>query len=1150
MKLTEAQKQAIYTKDKTILVSAGAGSGKTTVLTKRLINRIINGASLDDFLVITFTKASAADMKDSIHKSLNEEFAKKPQDTHLFFQIGLLAGDNISTVHSFFLKTIKENYARLGLAPTVRVADDAEIAALIQESMIELFEKLYKDSDKDFLELIKSFGNKNTDRAAIDFFIETYNKIRSFEYYDRWLEDKVDHLVTENEIVQKDFFETKIGLEIKNNIIVLLSSAKAKIDNMSIESKKADTLEMIEQKKELTAFIDEAELSIYENYESFFNLVNNYNQNDAAKKLCTEIASLFYENEIPSSSKLKGDYLYNLKLTSVMHKVMQKFDKEFTLRKSQLNLLDYSDIEHYFLQLLEVEDDSGFRKPSKLCSEIQSKFTEILVDEYQDINPLQDHIFKLISRKNNRFMVGDLKQSIYRFRNAHPDIFLNYKELFPKCDQSSESDNCKIFLKENFRCSKPIIDFVNHVFAKVTKDNRFEKEYIGEELVFAKPTDSKNDPVNISLFGYINTEEKIESDIKEAEYVAKEIKRLVTVANDEGKKYDYKDIAVLMSAIKGRVDVFIEQFKQQGIPYSLDRPERFFELPEIRLITSILRFVNNRTSDIALAGILRSPLYNFTSEELNILRTRSPKGTYLIDSLLAISNIYKSNKSYLNTGVYKVSQEINGFPESLINKKNLFVSDFERFRTKSKDMPLHRFVWYILENTDFFTIVGNEPDGPSKRKNLLLFYKIARDFNQTGKKSISDFLSYLYVLSTGQNSGFTTSNDNDNAVNILSIHKSKGLEYPVCFLANASRRFNTKDFMKKIILSRSEGFAGQIHNFDNFLRTKTIHYSYVSKKEEAKSLEEELRKLYVALTRAKDKLYITGSIKVSDKKKDEKVIYPTEANTFLKWLLYAIKDEEKVFYRYNFRYAKDETEGPEIQAEGKARSTCFESELLDKDAIDKILSYSYPHIEAIKIPAKATVTQIVSQKEQRFNIDITQPKAKKTKMKDPLEKGIANHAFLQYVDYEKVDAHGVQSEAMRLLEEQILSKEQFEFLDFDDLSAFFESDVYRELRKSNEVFREKSFSVLVDAKLFGSLTKEKVLLQGQIDCFYKNEENGYTLIDYKTDYVGENPQILIDRYKEQLNLYSIAVKEMTGTKSIKSFIYSVHLKSFVPVSVD
>lgn len=1176
MLFTESQRNAIESKNKTLLVSAGAGSGKTTVLTRRLAERILEGDSVEDFLVVTFTRAAAGDLKEKLYNSLTDAIAQQPQNRHLFNQLFLLPGAKISTIHSFCYNIIKKNFAVLGLSPKIRIADDTEVKIIARTCMEELVDTLYEEEDNEFILLVDNFGGEKSDDELIEKLLSLYGRLRAFHNYNNWLQEEVIKLQNQAELVKNGFFDTEIGSQIKEKILFWLEESKVEAEELMLfvshnaESEANVTpIEVLYKRIEL--FINATETS----YNSLFCSFRDAGRLSPLKtKGMSEDDVIYLKKEKEKISKelkrieksfcsrceqqIYDDYISTLHISTAIKKVLEQFDNLYLEAKKKRAILDYADLEHFLAQLLEEKDNNGELHPSELCSRLKKNIKEIYIDEYQDVNPLQDHIFTLLSRSDNRFMVGDIKQSIYRFRNAYPDIFVNYKDSYP--DYSESNENCaRIFLKENFRCGKPIIDFVNSIFKEVAYGNRFKKEYEGEELVYAKSSESTTYPVMVALSTYdAIIKDKIQKNNahqKEADFVAGEIKRLVgNQRKENGSLIKYSDIALLFSAVRGRSKIFEQALLRRGIPCMTEQDESLFSLPEIMLALSALKTVDNPTDDISLCALLRSPLYNFTADELYKIRSEF-YGLSMYDSVVAASCLINLKRLKLKNTTYHIKEKKIYTPQSIIKKCCNFLSELNFYRTKAQGMLCYKFLWLFYMRSGLLSNAGAFENGDKCRENLLLLYQYARNFENTGFKGLSSFMMYISeIAERGSDLANAKSNEPEgDFVRIMSIHKSKGLEFPVCFVVDTARQFGFRDAGGDLMLSRELGISCRLKDAEKLTKRDTYLRKFFAVSDIDASRGEELRKLYVALTRAKERLYVTACV-FDDY--TECRYNPLAAKSFSDWILQTVTICEREYF--NVYIIPDEIKDIIINTAtdiGEINNEQDNTSFVDFEKINSAVEFTYPYSDSAGVAAKLSVSELSLGGNEKTQINkkmiLSRPEFVERSVNLGAKKGTANHIYMQFANFDFVERNGAEAEAKRLLDIKMITIEEYELLSFNHIKAFFTSPLYKEIRKTKELYREKRFSLSENAEIIGGPAGERVLIQGVIDCFFKNDDGSYTLVDYKTDFlpVEGAEQILINRHEKQLKYYCKAVSVMTHKEVSKAILYSFSLDKSIEVKI-
>lgn len=1148
---TPKQKQAINTRNKDLLVSAGAGSGKTTVLTRRLIERIKSGESVENFLVVTFMKAAAADVKSKLYDSLLKEYSENPQNEHLFRQSLLVSEANICTISSYCLNLVKENFALLGISPHVRVMDEVEEAMLLRRVTEELIAKGYESEDAEFLALADNFTGDKSDDSFAEAMIKLFNTLRVTLNREETLLSCADELETESEAIKNHgLFASSVGKEIQNRLRTFYDEFLQ--DANDIYSYAAtvayDDAYLAPLDKLLKGFED-VRLAIDDNYVNYASLAENSFSISLATKGCDKPfsdnvkemkAELMKRHKKVIDRYIRGNDEYNAesfkKCAFLVRKIngfLNDIEREYTSAKNENGVLDYTDFEKKALELLEVQDENGVYHPTELCLKTRSRFKEILIDEYQDVNPMQDRIFCLISGGGHRFMVGDVKQSIYRFRNAYPDIFLNYKEQFADIDDSEGSENACIFLRENFRCSETVIDYVNYLFKSVTEDTKYLREYDGEWLKHASVRPDRKHPVVIA----VSEKEKgnaEEARKAEAEFIAREILRLKSEECDsEGNPYKFSDFAVMLSAMKGYSIEYEKAFCRFGIPYKTETSESFLENPDIRLTVSALRAIDDPTDDISLCSLMRSPICNFDSNELYKIRYRQRDVAFWF----AVNAAAKLENKRITSKKFRFKKQ-NG-KRSLPIKCREFIRTLTDWRNASTGVSCCEFLKSFYISSGLLRIASTT----GNKKSLELLFDYASRFEATKNVGLSSFLDYLEELSANDReiSDAARSGDED-AVSFITVHKSKGLEFNVCFLAGTQKRFRNTGKGDRITVSRGKGISFCLRDRESFTTFDPLCNINAVDNERDLALGEELRKLYVALTRAKERLYITGSADIGWQ---EKRYTKTSFNCWLDMILYsAVGREEKSFFVLRNIEEHDGVDG--YRAEKVRMKINPTREMLD------IVKFRYPYEKSVNTAKKISVSELregLLEDDEYDRSLLSVPYSRIAKRPAFAEEqkgnaadiGTANHQFMQFCSFENIEKSGVEAEAERLLDIRMISRTQYELLDFDALKRFFAGDLYRKMTMSPKIYREKRFSV---SDAFDS--GESVLVQGVIDCFFENPDGSYTVVDYKTDRVRTEGE-LAERHRVQISFYRRAVERMTGCKVSKCILYSFALDREVEV---
>lgn len=1248
-KWTDEQLSAIKTRNCNLLVAAAAGSGKTAVLVERIIRIITNKdnpVDIDKLLVVTFTNAAAAEMRERIAAAISKALDKEPTSKNLQKQLTLLNRANITTMHSFCLDVIKNNFHKIDLDPSFRIGDQTE-GILIKDEVIEtLFEEKYDQEDTEFTSLVEAFSTYKNDDNLKELIINMYNFIMSGPWPENWLKENAEAFN----------IETMEKLNNSKWVLVLKNSIKVEIEGY---------IKMLEKAIEIINLTDGLEPYLETFSNELYSIKNAYNsidcglddiysslcsisfgrlksikkdkvsdenaqntvksiRDDIKKKISELINNTFSVTPEEMLINIKGAYPTIKKLTELV----LEFGEKFSQKKKEKNILDFNDLEHLCLKILSDKDENGNIIPSKTAIEFKNLFDEVLVDEYQDSNNVQETIIELVSRRKdefpNVFMVGDVKQSIYRFRQAKPELFMEkYINYTLK-----ESNNRKIQLYKNFRSRKEVIDGVNYIFKEIMSETVGELEYTDEEALNLGASYENSEDENVILGGPIevniieksieefdlNKEKLDEEDFEneeiegvnlEGKIVAKRIKELMTTTGNnvfkvldketgEYRPIKYKDIVILLRATKNWSESLLDELGQEGIPAYADTGSGYFESIEIRTIMSLLRVIDNPMQDVPVIAVLKSPIMGFSAEDLSIIRLKN-KEKYFYEN---IADIAEGN--------------ICDISEELITRCKGFLEKLEIWRNKAIYMPIDEFIWYLYMDTAYYGYVGAMPNGVLRQANLKILFQRAKQFEQTSFKGLFNFINFINKLtkSSGDMGSAKILGENEDVVRIMSIHKSKGLEFPVVFLCGTGKQFNLMDLNKNILYHDELGFGPDFVDLEKRVSIGTIAKEAIKKKMKLETLSEEVRILYVACTRAKEKLIITGTVNniqksiekwVSSASLDYNLILPSEilkGKSYLDWIGMSLcqHNDGKVLREkiaVSNEISKDDNskwdiklwkrsdivvnnEDGKLEEEKEVKLSILEEEY-DKDVygeVDKRLSYKYPLKESTKLKSNISVSDLkkrnaefIDQNVESINIEEVESKNKRTiitpkflqeeKGLTAAEKGTAVHFVMKKIDLDKVSSiHEIKDQIQYLYENDFILEEEMKAVNPSKILNFFKSDLGKmmtELHKEGKkIYRELPFyteisSVNIDNTLSEEYENEKVRLQGIIDCFF--EYNGESiLLDYKTDYVSkDNEAELQKKYIKQLDYYSDAVFKITGKKVSKRYLYSFYLEKVIEI---
>lgn len=957
-KWTEEQQMAIDTRGCNLLVAAAAGSGKTAVLVQRIIKIITSEqkpVDIDKLLIVTFTNAAAAEMRERIGEAISKALDANPESKLLQRQMTLLNKASITTIHSFCLEVIKSNFHHIDLDPNFRIADETEGILLKQEAINELFERKYEYKEvknlvinyddeeleeisrEEFLNLVECYGGSKDDIPLQEIVLSLYEFVMSGPWPKKWLEE-VSEVFNVGE--DFDFGSSKWGIVLKNNLKLDLSAYEKMLRNavdiikasIGLEPYLINFEEELEAVRELLKKCERA--SFEELYEAFLNIEfgrlksckkdADKDAQEKVKKIRDEVKDKInsIKKEIFNSSTQEiKKYLQELyPVMKALTNLVLEFEKAYNEKKKERGILDFNDLEHLCLKILITQKD-GKNGPSETALEIRERFEEILIDEYQDSNKVQEEILTVISRKYgenpNVFMVGDVKQSIYRFRQAEPGLFL--QKYMSYSDIPGEK-NRKITLFKNFRSRKEVIDSVNYIFKKIMSENIGEIEYTDREAlnlgasykeydkpdgviggavelhIIEKGENKENeafeiDEDKIDEINILEEEEELDGIELEARMVAKRIKELMSQKDEQSFKVfeknindyrdvQYRDIVILLRATSKWAPIFMKELERANIPVYADTNSGYFDTIEIQTILSLLQIIDNPMQDIPILAVLRSPIFSFTPEELIDIRINNKELTFfeIMEKLIEDKELLNENeeesstKLTINSKWYEEEskeiafdkQEKDGsyVSDDLLIKIKNFMKQFHKWRKKSIHMPIDELIWYLYIDTGYYAYAGAMPSGVQRQANLKILFQRAKQYEKTSYKGLFNFINFIYKLKTsnGDMGSAKILGENDNVVRIMSIHKSKGLEFPVVILAGTGKKFNLMDMNRTILFHQELGLGPNYVDPKRRITYQTILKQAIKKKIKLESLSEEMRVLYVAFTRAKEKLIITGSV--------------------------------------------------------------------------------------------------------------------------------------------------------------------------------------------------------------------------------------------------------------------------------------------------
>ena len=1170
VKWTKEQRQVIDSRNTNLLVSAAAGSGKTAVLIERIIELVLdekNPIDINKLLVVTFTKLAASEMRERVSKAIEKKLEENPENEHLQKQLLLLSGADITTIDSF-CKDVLISYAHLvNLDSNIKVIDPSENEVLAKEVMEELFEELYENNDESFLRLVNWYAKKNTDEGLLQLLLNVNNFVNSHPFPKIWLNEKAEFFNTSTK--DDDFYLENYILDIAKDVDMDLEFFELSIKN---------NLKKIENYPELEKYIDIYNIlldALFVVKESLKNFLKDNTKFDELKKSsyeflnsnfgsfriskCDEEVKEIYnkvkkeldsiKSEISESLKTLNLDIENIKRESDLiypyvrsiSDVVIKFKEKFWERKQKFNYVDFADIEHLALEILVDIDEDGNIRPSKTALEYQEKYSEVFIDEYQDSNLVQEILLSAVAKENNRFMVGDVKQSIYRFRQADPSIFMEKYENYNRIEDDIDSFNKKIMLYANFRSRKEILEGTNLVFSKIMKKETGELDYTVDERLnpmasFKESDENVGGAVEILLVDEKSDEEDEDEIILTNEYSEdfEEMKSFklecIKIANtiynmmnnkenpfkvydknlDDYRKVDYKDIVILMRSPSSNTKILEEVFLEYNIPIYAESTGGYFDTFEVDTIINLLKIIDNPMQDIPLISVMYSPIYNFTSTELSEIRLvdRELKFYELLMKILEDEDI-----------------EIRVNPKEKISK---FISDLKLFIEKKSLVSADELIWFLYKYTGYYNYVGLLDMGEQRKTNLMLLFEKAKNYEKNSYKGLFNFVNYIQKISVKSDiSEAKLISEDANVVKIMSIHKSKGLEFPIVFLANTNKKFNFRADDSNLVLHQKLGFGAVVYDMDKKTSFNSIMKKKIEKFKKNEQIAEEMRLLYVAMTRAKEKLIITGRVKDYENLREEissgidergnisnyKIL---KINNYLDWILSSIDNltvygkslnclgreenflgNEDLKFQLNVNTKTEEfIEYQRIKEEIKTNEIILDEDDIEvkhemrtvKQFLEDRFNKEYIYKNVLNKPSSITVSEIKKmiqeedeEKHQKYykeNFVLKTPsfihQGEEKVGFNSAEKGTIFHLAMQLLDFSKFDTEDVskireevKSQINSFVEKNIMSMDEIETININWIVKFIQSDIFKEIyvaNKSEKLFKEKAIDYNIKLK--------------------------------------------------------------------------------------
>lgn len=1179
VKWTTDQQHAIECRKGSVLVSAAAGSGKTTVLVERVIRRLTdedNPCSAEDLLIVTFTRAATAQMREKIGAAILKRLSKDPTDRHLRRQYMLLPFAKICTIDSFCNDLVRENFHALGISPDYSLLDN-ETAVIMKNDVCEaMLERAYEeDSDGSFSGLSDMMSSGSSDEDFAKLIIKMYDISTAYPFPDLWLDSLIE------EYSQPDINKSCWGVIIKKYVCDMLdycvSSSNDMMAAMESDSIVADAYgAAVQSDINMYAELREKVNRDWDEALEAFNTVKYMGLGRVPKGYESETKNAVMTARKKLKDLLKkvpnimcvssGEHSEDVRLmrgpVTKLIELVKQFGREYSAEKDKMNSADFSDILHRALNLLAVSDGRGGYIKTDLARELSSHYVEILVDEYQDINEAQDMIFKAISAdENNLFTVGDVKQSIYRFRQAMPEIFLRRRST----THSFESGKYPlgITLGSNFRSRVGVTSCVNYIFRQLMSTEAGELEYDDSEALNAAAKYPERDTPDCEL--HVVTDEGNRADTLEAQarYVARYIDRTVregkTLVTKGGALHpaSYGDFCILLRTAKNVSSVYANALSERGIPVFSPETGGFFEAAEISFILSLLRVLDNPVQDIPLAAVMLSPLFGFSAGELADIRASAKERLEAGET----EPLYRSVAASADEGDEKAAA---------------FLKKIESLRRLSLTLSAGELVRRVCEETGFDAIAGAMPDGERRRLNIGLLCDYAEKYEAAGNLGLSGFIRFIDKVARTSGDLATAARPSENAdiVRIMTVHQSKGLEFPICILADMQHAFNERDNTESVLISSSAGLGMKRRTEDGISVYDTASRRAAVITSERMGRSEEMRVLYVALTRAKENLVMVTSVPNPEKGLAKVAVEcgigeranpfaVLRMNNFSDLVLTALMrhpaaDELRklsgidvpIFLpekdRFKLKVVVSDSESLMTESANEQKTA---AKPVFFDEVCERLDYSDPRSVLSSVPAKRAASDGSERGINREYFASSRPAFMSSGGLTPAQRGTATHKFMQFSNYAAARAD-IESELARLVDGGFLSEDEGKAVNIDAAKRFFMSSLAERIFASDNVMREKKFAALFPAKFFypeltGEAAEEKIVVQGIADCVFV-EDGKLVIVDYKTD-TGVDAEALLDRYSAQLGIYREALSQALGMPVKETLLYSFFMNSTVKV---
>ena len=1207
VKWTADQQKVIDLRDRNILVSAAAGSGKTAVLVERIIQMVMDKErpmDIDRLLIVTFTKAAANEMRERIGAALEKRLEEEPDNEHLQKQTTLLHHAQISTIHGFCSYVIRNYFHKIDLDPGFRMADEGELKLLKADVADAVLEEAYEKKTDAFVTFVESYSSGKTDEGLAELILRLHEFSSSSPWPKRWLNQILDSYKIQTwEELEESPWMKYLWKEIRFAVEDALLLAKENVKLLQLEHAPTMYEEMLMEDVAGITYVSQAD-----SYLEMSSRIRQISWTALSRKRGTDVDPDLKELVKNNRSRIKDQinevkdrYFFatheqmleaiqgSSEPVGMLVELTGLFADKYQEKKREKNLLDFSDLEHLALKILVETEDEKTIKLSDVAMELSEKFDEILIDEYQDSNLVQEYLLNSVSSavhgKNNVFMVGDVKQSIYRFRQARPELFMEKLDTHTVDD----SDAQKIGLSMNFRSRKEVLSSVNYFFYQIMGRTLGGVEYDEDAALYPgaffeegnDPAFARTEILAVETDGdeLLTEDEALNARELEARAIGSRLRDIVgkeLVWDKKIQKYrpaKYRDCVILLRTMSGWADVFAQTLASMGIPAYSTSKTGYFSAQEIQTVLNYLRICDNECQEIPFTSVLMSTFAGCTAEELAILKCYRRE-----------EPIYVCAKAYLEQGE----------DERLRNKLSRFYELYNEIREKLTDTPIHELIWYLIEKSGYGDYAAALPGGEQRIANVRMLVEKAIDYEKTSYGGLYHFIRYIdylqkYDVDFGE---VSIVGENDDTVRIMSIHKSKGLEFPIVFVAGMNKRFNQQDLNGNVLMDADYGVAGLYVNYEKRVKSKTLMANAIRRKILKDNLGEELRVLYVALTRAKEKLILTGTLgnleKALGKYAYLKEYEPTrlpysllvEAGSCWSWILPSI-------VRLNGQIPIDvkTVSVAELTAdEAKAQSEKLirREELLHWDTtvtydkqmetiLQERFEYQYPYGVQSAIPVKVSVSELKKQsmedgdafekyaepeilplipqfiKERKTAGDEKGVSVEKQQSLTGADRGTAYHAIMERLDFCRTDnTEQIVEQMEQAYERHQLTESEKASICPEDITALVQTPLGQRMKAAEEqqlLHREQPFVLGVPASEVDSSwpSEELVLVQGIIDAYFF-EEDEIVLLDYKTDKVGSGGAgELVKKYHVQLDQYAKALERLTGKQVKERWIYSFTL---------